>query len=52
MRLAKLFQSVSRRLGVPAQITREEIDMSLIFSEGSPLDRGEEAPRVRVYREG
>ena len=52
LRLAKLFQSVSRRLGVPAQITREEIDLSLIFSEGSPLDSGEEAPRVRVYREG
>ena len=52
LRLAKHFQSVSRRLGVPAQITREEIDLSLIFSEGSPLDSGEEAPRVRVYREG
>ena len=37
---------------MPAQITREEIDLSLIFSEGSPLDSGEEAPRVRVYREG
>jgi hypothetical protein len=52
LRLAKHFQSVSRRLGVPAQITREEIDLSLIFSDGSPLDSGEEAPRVRVYREG
>lgn len=52
LRLAKHFQSVSRRLGVPAQITREEIDLSLIFSEGSPLDSGEEAPRVRLYREG
>ncbi|MCJ7824802.1 MAG: ABC transporter permease subunit [Anaerolineales bacterium] len=52
LRLAQLFQSVSRRLGVPAQIIREEIDLSLIFSAGSPLDSGEEAPRVRVYREG
>ena len=52
LRLAKHFQSVSRRLNVSAQITREEIDLSLIFSEGSPLDSGEEAPRVRVYREG
>ena len=52
LRLAKHFQSVSRRLGVPAQITREEIDLSRIFSAGSPLDSGEEAPRVKVYREG
>jgi len=52
LRLAKHFQSVSRRLGVPTQITREEIDLSRIFSAGSPLDSGEEAPHVKVYREG
>ena len=52
LRLAKLFQSVSRRLSVPAQISREEIDLSRIFSTGSVIDSGEEAPRVRVYREG
>ena len=39
-------------MGVPARIIREEIDLSLIFSEGSPLDSGEEAARLRIYREG
>ena len=52
LRLAQHFQSISRRLRVPARITREEIDLSRIFSAGSPLDSGEEAPRVKVYREG
>ena len=37
---------------MPTQITREEFDLSLIFSEGSPLDSDEEAPRERVCREG
>ena len=37
---------------MPTQITREEIDLSRIFSAGSPLDSGEEAPHVKVYREG
>lgn len=52
LRLAQLFQSAGRRMGVPARIIREEIDLSLIFSEGSPLDSGEEAPSVRIFREG
>ena len=40
------------RVAPPLVITREEIDLSRIFSAGSPLDSGEEAPRVKVYREG
>jgi peptide/nickel transport system permease protein len=52
LRLAKLFESVARRLNLHTQITGDRMNLSRIFSPGTASESGEEAPRVRLTWDG
>jgi len=46
LRLADLFETAARRMGVRAQRAREPVDISVVFEEKSYREGGQEAPRV------
>lgn len=52
MRLANLFESASRRMGTPIQRLGERVDISIVYTDGSHLDRGDEAPHIGLLWEG
>ena len=51
-RLAEVFESAARRMGLDVHLEGEAIDLSRIFTPGSALESGLEAPRIEVFREG
>jgi len=52
LRLADLFESTARRMGTPIQRAGERVDISIVFSDGSPFDRGDDAPHIGLLWEG
>jgi len=52
LRLADLFESAARRMGTPIQRAGERVDISIVFSDGSPFDRGDDAPHIGLLWEG
>jgi hypothetical protein len=51
-RLANLFESAARRMGLGARLTGDPPELSRIFEQGSPNESGEEAPRVEMHWQG
>lgn len=52
LRLANLFESAARRMGVSTQRTGERVDISIIFTDGDFMDGGSEAPHIGLFWEG
>jgi hypothetical protein len=51
-RLAKLFESAARRMGVSVKSAGNAVDISVVFVEGNAFDSGEEAPSIGLSWEG
>jgi len=51
-RLAEVFERAAGRMGLDVHFEGEAIDLTRIFTPGSALESGSEAPRIEVYREG
>jgi len=52
MRLARLFESAARRTNVPMSRKADQMDLSVVFDEGSFTDGGAEAPYVGLSWNG
>lgn len=52
LRLADLFEDVTRRLGLPISMRSDDIDLSAVYRQGSSRESAEEAPRILVSWEG
>jgi hypothetical protein len=52
MRLADLLQESANQMGVKAERGGEQVDISIVFEEKSPYERGQEAPKVGIHWEG
>jgi hypothetical protein len=52
-RLARLFESAARRVGVRTVRAQETMDLSAIYGDSSPAGQGgSDTPKVRVFWEG
>ena len=52
LRLANLFESAARRMGVPVQRAGEQVDMSIVFDDRSLWDGSQEAPSIGLSWDG
>jgi peptide/nickel transport system permease protein len=52
LRLANLFEAAARRMNVPVRRSGGDVDLSVIFKEGSASTGGEEAPTIGLVCEG
>ncbi|MCK4900745.1 MAG: hypothetical protein KAS38_18335, partial [Anaerolineales bacterium] len=53
LRLAELFETAAKRMGVDTVRSADPIDISVIYDAGNyTLESSQEAPLVRLYREG
>jgi hypothetical protein len=51
-RLANLFESSARRMGVPVLMTGEQLEISRIFEDNDEYESGESTPRIELSWEG
>jgi len=52
LRLANLFESAAKRMGVPIQRASEFVDLSILFDDDSAWEAKQEAPQISVSWEG
>ncbi len=52
LRLANLFESAAKQMGVPTQRTGERVDISIVFADGMSIGGGDEAPHIGLFWEG
>ena len=52
MRLANLFESAARRMGVPVQRAGEQVDLSIVFEDRSIQEGAQEAPSIILNWDG
>ena len=51
-RLADLFETSARRMGVKASRAEDTVDISIVFEDKSYVEGGQEAPNIRMSWEG
>ncbi|MBU0511903.1 MAG: ABC transporter permease subunit, partial [Chloroflexi bacterium] len=52
LRLANLFESAARRMGVPVRRASEQVDMSIVFDDRSLWEGSQEAPSIGISWDG
>ncbi len=52
LRLANLFESAARRMGVPVQRAGEQVDLSIVFEDRSLQEGAQEAPSIGLNWDG
>jgi peptide/nickel transport system permease protein len=52
LRLANLLETAARQMGVAVERTGDDVDISVVFEQGSAFDSGEEAPSLGLSYAG